>query len=147
MKTKLFLSRLDDDRIVNAIAQAEARTSGEIRVFVTHKEIREAESALERAKARFLKLGMDKTRDRNAVLIYFAPRSRQFAVVGDTAVHAQCGDAFWQLLTATMGEALREQRFTEAVVTAVEKCGTLLAEHFPRRPDDTNELPNEVERD
>lgn len=144
MKVKAFVRELDDQRIVAAIAESERRTSGEIRVFISDKEI---EDAYERAKARFLALGMDQTRDRNAVLIYFAPRSQKFAVVGDTAVHERCGDDFWRQLIAAMGENMKAHHFTEAVVLAVEKCGALLAEHFPPDPNGTNELPDQVERD
>jgi len=144
MKIDAFLDQLDDQQIVAAIAKSERQTSGQIRVFVSRKEV---EDALEHAKARFLTLGMDQTRDRNAVLIYFAPRSHKFAVVGDTAVHERCGDAFWQQLTAAMSEALKNQQFTGAVTLAVERCGALLAEHFPPNPDGTNELPDQVERD
>lgn len=144
MKTKAFLEQLDDGRIVAAIREGEARTSGEIRVFISHKK---TVDPLGNAQARFLALGMDRTRDRNGVLIYFAPRSRQFAVVGDTALHERCGDAFWRKLVAAMSEALKKEQFTEAVIQAVEKCGALLAEHFPPSPDNPNELPDGVERD
>lgn len=144
MKAKAFLDQLDDEKIVAAIAKSERQTSGQIRVFVSRKEV---EDALEHAKARFLALGMDQTQDHNAVLIYFAPRSHKFAVVGDTAVHERCGDDFWRQLTAAMSEALKNQQFTEAVILAVERCGALLAEHFPPNPDGTNELPDQVERD
>jgi uncharacterized membrane protein len=144
MKLNSFLRQLDAHRIEAAINDAESRTSGQIRVFISRKKTSEA---FERAKARFLALGMDKTRERNAVLIYFAPRSHGFAVVGDTAVHERCGDAFWQALIAAMSEALRREAFTEAVILAVEKCGALLSEHFPHEPGGSNELPDEVEHD
>lgn len=144
MKAKEFLKRLDDERIIGAIGESERRTSGQIRVFISRKDV---DDPLPRAKARFLALGMDQTRDRNGVLIYFAPHTRRFAVVGDTAVHERCGEAFWKELVATMSEALKKEQFTEAVILAVEKCGALLAEHFPPMPDGGNELPDEVERD
>ncbi|MDD5348781.1 MAG: TPM domain-containing protein [Chthoniobacteraceae bacterium] len=144
MRAKAFLNQLDDQRIVAAITESERHTSGQIRVYISRKDV---EDALTRAKARFMALGMDKTRDRNAVLIYFAPRSHQFAVVGDAGVHERCGDDFWRQLTAAMGAALKNRQFTEAVILAVERCGALLAEHFPPRPDGSNELPNEVEGD
>jgi len=114
------------------------------RVFVSEKEI---EDAFERAKARFVALGMEQTRNRNAVLIYFAPRSHKFAVVGDTAVHERCGEDFWRQLIGVMQESLKNRQFTEAVVLAVEKCGALLAQHFPPDADGTNELPDQIERD
>ena len=144
MKVKAFLHQLDEKRIVAAIAESERHTSGQIRVFISDKEI---ESAFERAKARFVALGMEQTRNRNAVLIYFAPRSHQFAVVGDTAVHERCGEEFWRQLIGVMQESLKNRQFTEAVILAVEKCGALLAQHFPPDADGTNELPDQIERD
>jgi uncharacterized membrane protein len=144
MHPKDFLSQLDEDRIIAAIAEAEKKTSGEIRVYISHKK---RQDAMAFAQKRFLDLGMDKTRDRNAVLIYIVPLTRQFAVIGDTAVHEKCGNAFWQEVAALMTQSLKEELFTAAIVRAVEKIGQLLAAHFPRRPDDTNELPNQIVRD
>jgi putative membrane protein len=46
-----------------------------------------------------------------------------------------------------MASHFRESRFTEGIVQGVRKAGAILAEHFPRRSDDTNELPDRVERD
>ena len=144
MNHKEFINQLDEAKIVAAIASAENQTSGEIRVYVTHHKITDA---LARARLRFTKLGMEKTRQRNAVLIYLAPRSRQFAIVGDSGVHEKCGDNFWREVSATMEQRLREGQFTEAVLAAVEKVGALLAAQFPRRPEDTNELPDGIVRD
>ncbi len=142
MRTKDFLQRLEHDRIVRAIAAAEKKTSGEIRVFVQRGEIDDPVAA---ARAQFEKLGMTATRDRNGVLIFVAPRSQKFAVVGDTGIHARCGNEFWQQLVERMGEYFEANNFTDAVVHAIGQAGEQLALHFPRRPDDRNELPDTVE--
>jgi uncharacterized membrane protein len=144
MKPKEFIDQLEDDKIVAAIAEAERRTSGEIRVYVSH---RKREDALAAAKARFEKLGMMRTRHRNAVLIYFAPLIHKFAIWGDVGVHKKCGEEFWQETAGRMTAALKDGRFTEAAVLAVQSAGEVLARHFPREPDDKDELPNKVERD
>jgi uncharacterized membrane protein len=99
------------------------------------------------AQAHFFKLGMDKTRERNGVLIFVAPCTQKFAVIGDVAVHKKCGDEFWRVLTEEMTAHFREGHFNRGLLHAIGKAGSLLAEHFPRRPDDVNELPNAVERD
>jgi uncharacterized membrane protein len=144
MKTQDFLHHLDEPHVVKAIADAEARTSGEIRVFITEREVEG--DVIPRATARFEKLGMTATRDRNAVLLYFAPKSQKYAIIGDTGIHEKCGQAFWEEVAAEMHRLLKEEKFTDAVVAAVEKVGEVLARHFPVRPDDKNELPNRVER-
>ncbi len=144
MKAREFLKQLGHDQIVTAIQEAEKRTSGEIRVFITRKPI---EDPLPAARQHFVELGMAKTRDRNGVLIFVAPRSHRFAVIGDRAVHAQCGDEFWTQLAGEMSGHFRKSQFTEGIIQAVHKAGELLAKHFPRRPGDTNQLPDEVEGD
>ena len=136
-----FLSGIRHEEVMAAIAAAESRTSGEIRVWVSHREVADA---LQAARERFDKLGMHKTTHRNAVLLYFAPRSRVFAVVGDAAVHDQCGDAFWQEVAGQLAADLKKTSFTGALVRAVQKIGVLLAEHFPTGPGDKNELPDDI---
>jgi uncharacterized membrane protein len=81
------------------------------------------------------------------VLLFVAPRSRKFAVIGDLAVHARCGDNFWTRLSAEMSGYFRRSEFTNGIVHGIRKAGDLLAEHFPRRPGDQNELPDEIEHD
>ncbi len=144
MKTKEFLVQLDDPAIVRAIAAAEQRTSGEIRVYVSSRRIADP---LARAALRFEKLGMHRTRDRNAVLLYFAPRSQKFAVVGDVGIHEKCGPAFWQEVVGEMHAELQAHHFTEAVVRAVARVGEVLARHFPPRDDDRDELANTIVRE
>jgi putative membrane protein len=39
---------------------------------------------------------------------------------------------------------IRAGRLAEGLVAAVEKVGAVLAEHFPRAEDDTNELPDRL---
>lgn len=144
MNARDFLHQLRHDEIVAAIQAAETKTSGEIRVFISRKPMDDPVPA---AQAHFIELGMDTTREHNGVLIFVAPRAHKFAVVGDTAVHARCGDEFWTLLAQEMSGHFRKSEFTIGIVHGVQKAGELLAKHFPRRPGDTNQLPDAVEHD
>jgi uncharacterized membrane protein len=144
MKAREFLNRLHHDEIVQAIRAAEKMTSGEIRVFISRKEVHDPVTA---AQAHFLELGMTRTRDRNGVLLFVAPRTQKFAVIGDQAVHAKCGEAFWRELATEMSGHFFKGDFTNGLVHSVRKAGELLARHFPRRPDDVNELPDEIAHD
>ena len=144
MHHKEFVNKLDETRIVKAIAEAERKSSGEIRVYVSH---RRRTDPLKFARKRFLELGMTQTRHRNAVLIYLVPLARQFAIVGDAGVHEKCGDAFWQRVSAQMAGLLKEGRSEEAILEAIQMTGDVLARHFPRDPEDRNELPDGIVRD
>jgi len=142
MRTKEFLSKLEHDRIVRAIRDVEARTSGEIRVYIQRGELKV--DPLIAARKRFHRMGMHKTQRRNAVLIFVAPRAHKFAVVGDEAVHGKCGDGFWEGIVSRMRDHFQHERFSEAIVDAVKDVGRILAEHFPGKHDAGNELPDEV---
>src|SRR5689334_5157565 len=144
MKPDELIAKLDDARIAEAISAAESKSTGEIRVCVSQ---RRRDDPLAAARERFRKLHMDRTRRRNAVLIYFAPRTQRFAVYGDIGVHEKCGGEFWQGLVEAMRPRLQAGQFTEAILVAVEQVGELLARHFPPEGSDANELSNRVVRD
>jgi uncharacterized membrane protein len=142
MRTHRFIRELEHDRIVKAIKDAEAKTSGQIRVFLQRGKFEE--DALERAQKKFLQLGMEKTRERNGVLIFVAPRAQKFAVIGDEGVHQKCGEKFWAELVTRMREHFLREDFTQALVEGITATGELLASHFPKTGATTNELPDDI---
>jgi uncharacterized membrane protein len=144
MRARDFMNQLRQDEIVAAIRAAELKTSGEIRVFISRKEV---EDPVVAAQAEFNRLGMEKTAEQNGVLIYVAPRSQAFAVIGGKGVHEKCGEIFWRELAEAMTEHFRKSEFTQGILHGVHRAGDLLAEHFPRRSDDRNELSDEVAHD
>ena len=138
---KTFVEQLDAKRIESAIASAERLTSGEFRVVIHHKAVTDPVAS---ARDEFARLEMYKTRERNAVLIFVAPESHKFAIFGDEAIHVKCGQPFWDEVTAAMTVLFREGKFTDGLVHAIDHAGRFLAKHFPRQPDDKNELPDSV---
>ena len=142
MRTKEFIGKLEHDRIVQAIREAEARSSGQIRVYVKRGNLNG--NPLLSAQKQFQALGMHRTKERNAVLIFIAPRAHKFAVVGDEAVHQKCGLTLWQRVVEKMQNHFRHEHFSEAIVDAVRDISVVLAEHFPGGPGDANELPDEI---
>ena len=136
------MPRIAHDRLVAAIRIAETRTSGEIRVLVARHVVTDPMAA---AKHYFQRLGMARSPHRNGVLIFLAPRSRNFAVIGDKAVHEKCGDAFWTDLAEAMGGHFRRREFTSGLVHGIERAGELLAKTFPRTAADA--APGEPKAD
>lgn len=132
---------IDHPRVIAAIQAAERRTSGEIRVVVSP---RKTDDPVALAQREFERLGMTQTAARNGVLILLAPAPRRFAVIGDTAVHEKCGATFWTEVAAAMTAEFQRGDFTAGLVLGIDRCGALLAEHFPRTGDDRNELPDEI---
>ena len=142
-------SERDLGDIAAAVARVEASAAAEVRVHLERrlpKPIGQAPpDALTRAVALFRQLGMQRTRRRNGVLLYLALEDHKRAVVGDEAIHARVGPAYWDGVRDLMVGHLRGREPREAVVRAVEEIGRVLTEHFPRTPGaDGGELSNEV---
>jgi uncharacterized membrane protein len=142
MRTREFLTKLDHDRIISAIREAESKTSGEIRLFIQRGRLNG--DPLNVARKKFQRLGMYKTRERNAVLIFVAPRAHKFAVIGDKAIHEKCGEEFWQHVVDGMRTHFQNEKFGHALIEAISEVGKVLAMHFPKTPENANELPDEI---
>jgi uncharacterized membrane protein len=142
MRTKEFLSKLEHDDILRAIREAESKTSGEIRVLIQRGKL--SVDPLIVAQKKFQRLGMHKTRERNAVLVFVAPRVHKFAVIGDKAIHEKCGEQFWQRVVDGMRVHFQNERFSHALIEAVNEVGKVLTTHFPRTSANANELPDEI---
>ena len=143
-----FLSEADFDAVTRAITTAEARTSAEIRVHleprVPRRPFRRRPDVLSRAQQVFRRLGMHKTAERHGVLVYLAVEERRLAVVGDEGIHGRIGDRHWNRVRDLMIAELRANAPRQALEHAIAELGRALAEHYPRRRDDRNELSDEV---
>lgn len=134
---------IDQDRVAKAIEVAERRTSGEIRVAVAPFFWGSVERAADRA---FVRLGMERTAQRNGILFFIVPSRRRFVVLGDQGIHDKVGAGFWTQVAAAVSGRFRERDFTGGLVLGIETVGRELAAHFPYDPQsDRNELPNAVD--
>jgi len=138
---KKFFTGEESKAIVNAIAEAEAMTSGEIRI---HVEAKCKGEVLHRATQIFYKLGMDKTVHANAVLIYLAHDDRKFAILGDKGINQVVPANFWDGTKEVMKEHFKRGEFYQGVLFAIQETGSHLKQYFPHQRDDKNELPNEI---
>ncbi|MFZ4796858.1 MAG: TPM domain-containing protein [Bacteroidia bacterium] len=139
--SELFFSKEQQDKIVNAIKEAELNTSGEIRV---HLEPNCSTDAIERAKQVFEELKMHETEQKNGVLFYLAYSDKKFAILGDKGIHQIVTDAFWNEEKELMKTYFAQKQFTEGLCIAIAKAGQKLKEYFPYQTNDTNELSNEI---
>jgi uncharacterized membrane protein len=137
-----FLERLDIPVVQQAIAQAELRTSGELRVSVAPFFWGSVRRAAERA---FARLGMDRTRYRNGVLFFIVPSRRAFVVLGDRGIHECVGDDLWNGVVQVMSPFFKRREFTAGVLAGIDGVARALAVHFPREAEDRNELPDVVD--
>ena len=142
-KKKEFFSPDEKERVVEAIRQAEQRTSGEVRIFVESRC--RFVDAIDRAREIFFQLGMDKTDERNGSLIYVAVKDRQAAVFGDEGIHQKVGQTYWEEEVNKMMVCFKQKALADGLVQCISDIGDALHLHFPYdRETDKNELPDEI---
>ncbi len=137
------ISKVEEDAIVKAIAEAEMHTSGEIRV---HVESLCKIEPFERAVEMFHQLEMHKTALRNGVLIYVALNDKKLAIIGDAGINKVVPTDFWNSTKEAMVASFKDGKFAEGIAAAVSAAGMHLKKYFPRESNDTNELSNELSR-
>lgn len=138
-----ILTDAQKEQIVQAIRMAESRTSGEIRVYMEQKC--PYVDPVERAGEVFFKLHMDKTVDRNAVLLYVAVKDHQLAIFGDEGIYKKTGQEYWATLINHILQHFNREDFAAGISQYVHEIGEGLHLYFPYdRVTDQNELPDEI---
>lgn len=149
MKPKILYNYFTDDellRISNRIKSAEKQTSGEIAVSIReYRKFGERKKPLrELAEKEFLRLGINKTRQGTGVLILLLLSDRQFYILADDNINKLTGEQVWADIKNIMQEKFVRGEFCKGILFAIDEIGKILAQHFPIRPDDKNEISNRV---
>ena len=140
MDARTFFSEPDRQELEKAIREAEAKTSGELRI---HLE-RTCSDPFERAKVVFAYLRMDETADRTGVLFYLAVESQMFSILADEGINDRVPRGFWDDTRDRMVTQFRDGHFKEGLLAGVQAAGEQLARFFPRKEGDRNELADTI---
>lgn len=138
-------SESDQQRIIEAIRQAEKATSGEIRVHVEPHCANP--DPVQRAIEVFNRLGMQQTKEQNAVLFYLAHLDRKFAIVGDKGIDAKVPANFWESTKDVIRQHFAAGDYVEGLSQGIERAGNQLKQFFPYTSDDINELTDDISFD
>lgn len=142
-KTEDFLTKQEEQEIVEAIRIAEKETSGEIRV---HIEKTTSIDAFDRALEVFQLLNMDITKLKNGVLIYLAVEDRSFVICGDKGINDVVSDDFWDTTKEAMVSHFKSGNFKQGLIDGILMAGGQLKKYFPWQEGDTDELSNEISK-
>ena len=138
---KKFFTTEEQERIIEEIRLAEKQTSGEIRI---HLDCCSGKDVLKKAQTVFTRLGMNRTQQRNGVLIYLATDHRKFAILGDQGIHRLVPENYWEDIKEEMQRYFREGKFCEGICRGIRQVGEKLQAYFPIGKDDRDELPNTI---
>jgi len=107
-------------------------------------ESKMADEVHQRALQAFHELQLHATRDRTGILIMISLLEHRVEIVADSGISSQLDAKIWANIVEQLLSKIRAGALTDGLCDAISECGRLLSEKFPRRPDDTNELPNRV---
>jgi uncharacterized membrane protein len=139
---QMFFSEEEQKRIVAAIKEAEKNTSGEIKVHITTSS--QWEDVVQKASKVFDELNMEKTQQRNGVLIYIAKDDRQFAIWADKGINKVVPEGYWESTIDLMRSYMKVGQHAEGVIRGINMVGVKLKKYFPYQSDDVNELSDEI---
>ncbi len=111
-----------------------------LRLLVRRRRMETAVQA--RAYQVFAQRGVHKTRQRTGLLILIAETEHQVVILGDQGIDTTVGQGGWSKHVEAIVNGIREGALAHALVRVIDDLGALIAKHHPRRPDDTNELPD-----
>jgi putative membrane protein len=100
--------------------------------------------AHENARKQFLARNVHLTAERTGVLIFVSLAERYAEIVADAGIDAEVPQDMWDSIVAGLIDDAKNGRLADGFVTAVAAVGALLAEHFPVRPEDVNELDDHL---
>ena len=85
---------------------------------------------------------MGNTRDKTGILIFISVFERKVWVLADEGINEKVDRDTWQEIVDIVTLGIKEKRQGSALCNAIKRCGELLENNFPIKPDDTDELDN-----
>ena len=92
----------------------------------------------------FLASGLTETRERTGILIFVSRFERIVEILADKGIHEHTGEDYWKEQVKHITWGFKKKQPTEALIQSITAIGDKLAEHFPPRKDDVDELKNKV---
>jgi putative membrane protein len=105
---------------------------------------RREETVRLRAERAFFEKGLYKTKKNTGVLFFLSLLERKVWVLADKGIYEKMDQEILNRFANEVSRGIREGRACDALSQAIQKIGSLLSQHFPITPDDTDELPDDV---
>ena len=97
---------------------------------------------LRRAELEFLQLQMHLTEERSGILLFLSLKEREMVVLADQGISSSTNKDTWtQVIELALAKGKPNR---DSLEEALKSCGRILADKFPIRPGDKNELSNHV---
>ncbi|MCB2184580.1 MAG: hypothetical protein KQH63_21360 [Desulfobulbaceae bacterium] len=98
----------------------------------------------QRAIQAFFEKGLYKTRDNTGVLFFISLLEHKVWILADKGIYHKIPQEILQEYAGGIATGIKEGRAAQTLCQQISKVGEILAEHFPVKEDDINELPDQV---
>lgn len=103
------------------------------------------ESAVDlRSFAAFTAHGLHDTIEHTGILILISLLEHRVEVLADKGINEKVSSGTWDEIVQIVTMGLKSDNACDAFCKAIERCGEILAQHFPRSADDRDELANKL---
>ena len=114
-----------------------------LRLWLTPEPLRRAK-VHRAAVQQFLAKGIHQTEARTGVLLFASAADRHAEVVADEGIYKKVPEDVWAEALEVLGKGMKQGRAADGFVDAIALCGAVLAEHFPAKGDNPNEIADEL---
>jgi putative membrane protein len=96
------------------------------------------------AMEQFAMRGIARKKERTGILIFVSLAERYARIVADEGIAGRVAQSEWQNAVDALIAHTRDGRIAEGFMAAIDRCGTVLAAHFPRTETSRDELPDRI---
>lgn len=93
-----------------------------------------------RAFRHFAESGVYDTKEHSGILIFVSYLEKQVRIIADSGIAKKIPQDLWNIIADDLASGIKNGKTKEGFISAVEKCGELLAENFPAKDENPNEL-------
>lgn len=114
-----------------------------IRTRLIPKSVRTLRAA-NMARRQFLEQGLHHTGDDTGVLIFVSEAEHYVEILVDRGISSKVDNERWSSIIENFVNDVHEGQVERGFLTALERCGEILAEAVPKTPDNRNELDDRL---
>ena len=96
------------------------------------------------AREQFFAQNLHLTRQRTGVLLFVSVSERYVEIIADKGINDRVHGNAWDDIVSDFTRRIKANEISEGFLSAIEACGSLLAESYPYSQGDVDELPNRL---
>jgi putative membrane protein len=97
-----------------------------------------------RGLAAFTAHGLHHTKAHTGILLLVSLLEHRVVVLADRGINEKVPPGTWDEVVQMLTAGLKSGNGCDAFCRAIQRCGAILAQHFPRSADDVDELANKL---